>query len=226
MVNKVSIVQTEAVKQYTLGARLDTKNYPSLELVRLEKLFLKSSGKKILEYGFGSGVNTIHLLKCGYLITAIDVVKYNKFKLMNKLNNSQKKKLKLDILNLKSNRLPYKNNSFDHIVAMSVISLLGNENSVKRLLSEFVRVLKPNGKLIIDINDHESEFSKNSQQIRKNIFLTKLVDKKIKTFCLKNISQFKKLISKYFKVIDAGYTSHRVFKRKITEFIICAINSK
>ena len=43
---------------------------------------------------------------------------------------------------------------------MSVISLLGNENSVKRLLSEFVRVLKPNGKLIIDINDHESEFSK------------------------------------------------------------------
>ena len=91
MVNKVSIVQTEAVKQYTLGARLDTKNYPSLELVRLEKLFLKSSGKKILEYGFGSGVNTIHLLKCGYLITAIDVVKYNKFKLMNKLNNSQKK---------------------------------------------------------------------------------------------------------------------------------------
>ena len=175
---------------------------------------------------FGSGVNTIHLLKCGYLITAIDVVKYNKFKLMNKLNNSQKKKLKLDILNLKSNRLPYKNNSFDHIVAMSVISLLGNENSVKRLLSEFVRVLKPNGKLIIDINDHESEFSKNSQQIRKNIFLTKLVDKKIKTFCLKNISQFKKLISKYFKVIDAGYTSHRVFKRKITEFIICAINSK
>ena len=48
MVNKVSIVQTEAVKQYTLGARLDTKNYPSLELVRLEKLFLKS--KFILIY--------------------------------------------------------------------------------------------------------------------------------------------------------------------------------
>tara|TARA_B100000989_G_scaffold297877_1_gene285084 strand:+ start:1751 stop:2428 length:678 start_codon:yes stop_codon:yes gene_type:complete len=224
--NKVSIVQTEAVKQYTLGAKLDAKNYPSLELVRLEKLFFKSSGKKILEYGFGSGVNTIHLLKCGYFITAVDVVKYNKFKLMRKLNNSQKKKLKLDILNLRSHSLPYKKNSFDHIVAMSVISLLGNENSVKRLLSEFVRVLKPNGKLIIDINDHESEFSKNSQQIRKNIFLTKLIDKRIRTFCLKNISQFKKLISKYFKVIDAGYTSHRVFKRKITEFIICAINSK
>ena len=174
MVNKVSIVQTEAVKQYTLGARLDTKKLSFFRISKTGKnYFLNRLVKKFLEYGFGSGVNTIHLLKCGYLITAIDVVKYNKFKLMNKLNNSQKK-LKLDILNLKSNRLPYKNNSFDHIVAMSVISLLGNENSVKRLLSEFVRVLKPNGKLIIDINDHESEFSKNSQQNKKKYFFNKI----------------------------------------------------
>ena len=47
---------------------------------------------------------------------------------------------------------------------MSVISLLGNENSVNQLLNEFVRVLKPNGKLIIDINDHASEFSKNNKK--------------------------------------------------------------
>ena len=53
---------------------------------------------------------------------------------------------------------------------MSVISLLGNENSVNQLLIEFVRVLKPNGKLIIDINDHESEFSKNNKRVGKNIF--------------------------------------------------------
>ena len=51
-------------------------------------------------------------------------------------------------------------------------------------------MLKPNGKLIIDINDHESEFSKNNKRVGK-IFLTKIVDKKIKTFCLKNISEFK-----------------------------------
>ena len=78
-------------------------------------------------------------------------------------------------------------------------------------------------KLIIDINDHESNFLKIVN--KEKIFLTKLVDKN-KNILFKNISQFKKLISKYFKVIDAGYTSHRVFKRKITEFIICAINSK
>ena len=81
-------------------------------------------------------------------------------------------------------------------------------------------------KLIIDINDHQSEFSKNNSQIKKNIFLTKIVDKKIKTFCLKNVGEFKKLISKYFKVVDAGFSSHKIFKRKITEFIICAIKEK
>ena len=46
MVNKVSIVQTEAVKQYTLGARLDTKNYPSLELVDWKNYFLNRLVKK------------------------------------------------------------------------------------------------------------------------------------------------------------------------------------
>ena len=106
---------------------------------------------------------------------------------------------------------------------MSVISLLGDENSVKLLLNEFKRVLKPNGKLIIDINDHESEFSKNNYQIKKNIFFTKIINEKIKTFCLKNSKEFKKLISKYFKVIDVGFSSHKLFKKKITEFIICAV---
>ena len=43
---------------------------------------------------------------------------------------------------------------------MSVISLLGDENSVKLLLNEFKRVLKPNGKLIIDINDRVGIFKK------------------------------------------------------------------
>ena len=91
MKKRIKIVQSVAAEQYELGAKLTDKNYPSLELVRLEKLFLKSTGKEILEYGFGSGVNTIHLLKCGYKVTGIDVARYNKVKLKKKLNSSQKK---------------------------------------------------------------------------------------------------------------------------------------
>ena len=39
---------------------------------------------------------------------------------------------------------------------MSVISLLGAEKKIKFLLSEFKRILKPRGKIIIDINDHSN----------------------------------------------------------------------
>lgn len=222
MTKKLSIVQSEAIKQYDLGAKLTNKHYPSLELVRLERLFLNRNERKVLEYGFGSGVNTIHLLKCGYHVTGVDVSNYAKIKLLKKLNKTNKKNLKLDILKPNTKKLPYKDHSFDHIVAMSVISLLGSEHAVKLLLKEFLRILKPKGKLIIDINDHESEFSKNNFQIKKNIFLTKIIDKKIKTYCLKNIRDFKKLISIFFKVNDTGFSSHKLFKKKITEFIICA----
>ena len=34
-------------------------------------MFLNRSGIKVLEYGFGSGVNTIHLLRCGYHVTEL-----------------------------------------------------------------------------------------------------------------------------------------------------------
>ena len=53
---------------------------------------------------------------------------------------------------------------------MSVLSLLGSEKKIKNLLNEFKRVLKPNGKLILDINDHKSEFALNKKQIEKMFF--------------------------------------------------------
>ncbi len=43
---------------------------------------------------------------------------------------------------------------------MSVLSLLGSEKKIKFLLSELKRVLKPRGKIILDINTNKSEFGK------------------------------------------------------------------
>ena len=106
---------------------------------------------------------------------------------------------------------------------MSVLSLLGSEKKIKNLLNEFKRVLKPNGKLILDINDHKSEFALNKKQIEKNVFLTKPVnDKEVRTFCLKNEKDFKKIVSSYFLIKDIGFSSHKLFGREITEFIISA----
>ena len=68
------LVQLEAAEQYEKASSgSDIKSYPSLELVRLEKIFFNEKKGKLLEYGFGDGPNTIHLLKCGYKVYGIDV---------------------------------------------------------------------------------------------------------------------------------------------------------
>ena len=221
-------VQNAAIEQYEKAADGDVKQYPSLELVRIEKKFFKKKDAKLLEYAFGSGCNTIHLLKCGYKISGIDVssnwVKKTKERIK-KLNNI-KQQPNLLLLDPTKAQLPFNENSFDYIVAMSVLSLLGSEKKVKNLFREFIRILKPKGRIIIDINDHQSEFSQNKKEIEKNVFLAKPVDKEVACYCLKNEEEFSRLVEDFFDIKDLGFSSHKVFGRTITEFIICAENKK
>ena len=84
------------------------------------------------------------------------------------------KNLKLDLLDLDATRIPYPDNYFNYVVALSILSLLGTENRVRILLSELKRVMAPKGKIIIDINDQDSEFSSGKKQIDKNVFVTKI----------------------------------------------------
>ena len=67
-------------------------------------------------------------------------------------------------------KVPYPDNYFSYGVALSILSLLGTEDKVRLLLSELKRVMALKGKIIIDINDHESEFSEGKKQIEKMFF--------------------------------------------------------
>ena len=223
--NKFGLVQIEAAVEYEKAAKDSFKKYPSLELVRLEKLFFKGEKKgKLLEYAFGGGCNTLHLLECGYEVYGIDVAKGALRSTNERMKNYPNliKNLKLDLLFLDATRIPYPDNYFNYVVALSILSLLGTENRVRILLSELKRVMAPKGKIIIDINDQDSEFSSGKKQIDKNVFVTKPVDKEIKCYCLKNEKDFQVLIEDYFDIQDVGYSSHKVFGRRINEWIICA----
>ena len=218
------LVQYEAINQYEKAAYGDVKQYPSLELVRLEKWFFKSKKEgKLLEYAFGSGCNTIHLQKCGYKIFGLDVSSSWVLKTKKRVNKIKSAfKPKLFYLKPNSKKLPFKSNTFDFIVAMSILSLLGSEKKVKNLLKEFKRVLKPSGKIILDVNDQASDFSGKHNKIGKNIYKAKPIDGFIKTYCLKTPKDFENIVKKFFKVEDVGFSSHKVVGRTITEFIICA----
>ena len=223
--NPNGLVQIEAAAEYEKANKGTFKKYPSLELVRLEKLFFKDQNKgKLLEYAFGDGCNTLHLLECGYEVYGLDVAKeaLNSTNFRLKKYPELEKNAKLSLLPLDATKVPYPDNYFSYGVALSILSLLGTEDKVRLLLSELKRVMAPKGKIIIDINDHESEFSKGKKQIEKNVFLSKPMENEIKCFCLENEKDFENLIKDYFKIEDIGYSSHKIFGRRINEWIICA----
>jgi ubiquinone/menaquinone biosynthesis C-methylase UbiE len=221
--NKFPLVQIAAIDEYEKGNFETSKSYPSLELVRLEQVFFKDKFAHILEYGFGSGCNTEHLLKKGYKVTGIDVSK-NAIKFSKQRLKKYYKKVQLLRLLKNSKKLPFKNNNFDYIVILSVLSLLGSKKKIQYLLSELSRVLKPKGKIILDINSINSEFGQ--KKISKNIYQTKILKNKILTYCSTSLKDFENLVSKHFRVKDKGYTKFKIFNRKIEEFIISAINKK
>lgn len=215
---KNTLVQAKAVEQYDKSALVSNKDYPSLELVRLERLFLKNQKGKLLEYGFGSGCNTLHLLKRNYDITALDISKNAIIKFKKKI--SKKNKIKLVHLKANSTKLPFKNNTFNFIIAMSVLSLLGSKKTIIKLFKEFDRVLKKNGRLILDINTKKSNVSNKKKEKIKRSF-TYVVDDYIETYCVGSKKQFTQLVKPFFNIIDVGFSKHQLFKKEISEFIIC-----
>ena len=184
-------VQKKAIDQYNKSILVSNKDYPSLELVRLEKKFFQNPKGKLLEYGFGSGCNTLHLLKKNYNVVALDVASnaIKKFKKKNK----KYKNISYVLLNPKLKKLPFKTETFDYIVAMSVLSLLGTKKRVVATLKEFYRILKLNGKLILDINSSKSDVTKKKHSKNKQN-LTYVVDDYIKTYCVKSKLEFKEIV--------------------------------
>ena len=120
----------------------DAHKYPNINLVRLEKWFLKKRGK-ILDHGFGYCENSIHLAKEGYKVYGTEISK----KLVNfalrkiKIHNV-KNRVFIKYINPKMKKIPYKNKFFDNIISLGVIQYLGEKENVKYTLQELSRCLK------------------------------------------------------------------------------------
>ena len=126
----MKLVQSEVLKKWEKAyADGSDKRYPSIDLVRLEYWFFKHPGQgRLLEYGFGSGVNTIHLLECGYEVVGLDAARGAKRVVERKMDRYPELKNRMTLLHLPSDAeaLPFEENTFDSLVCMSVLSLLGS----------------------------------------------------------------------------------------------------
>lgn len=211
-------------RAYSAGS---DKRYPNIDLVRLDAWFFQKKSGKLLEYGFGCGVNLIHLLSSGYDVDAVEIIPEAKNLVESKLESSglSSTQCRLHLLDVTDEKLPFQSSYFDYITCVSVLSLLGSKERISRLLSEFHRVLKRGGKLIVDINDAKSDFAKDGIPQGDDRFLypanPRGNDTQAMTVCLSNSEDFRRLLEPFFQVDHEGYSEHKLMHSHIKEYIFC-----
>lgn len=200
------------------------KWYPAIDLVRLERWFFKNPGR-VLDYGTGAGVNAVHLARRGYVVEALDasgeMVKVARKRVA---DNGMDASVTVEKIEATASRLPFEDESFDYVVCVNVLSLVGSRERIELLLSEFRRVVKPGGKLILDVNAASADFARNSRMIEPDVYLFKGADgteSGIPTYCPPDAESFAAMVGKVFAVDDVGYTSFKYLHSTITEYIVC-----
>ncbi len=190
----------------------DAHDYPNINLVRLEKWFLKNNrSDKLLDYGCGYGENSVYFAKEGYEVHASDVSK-NLITYLKKKNKSKaKQKIKFFHINKKLKKLPFKDDYFDTIICTGVIMYLASKEKIVFLLKEFERCLKPNGKFIISTFGPQNTFIKRSKKINKNTYVFEGKEKfhvpitiKNKLYIPYSAKNFKSFFPKKLNVQEVG----------------------
>ena len=201
------------------------KSYPTVEIVRLEQWYWGGKPGRVLEYAFGSGANLIHLMKRGHDVEAIDVSPAAKGMVERKLAElTLPGKARLTLLAHDADRLPYEDGVFDFVNCLSVLSLLASRPRVERLLDEFLRVMKPGGKLIADINSTNSDFARGSEHVGDGVYLFRGMNGSgppVPTYCPGTEAEFVSLFHGY-KIDDVGYAAHKYGPSEIYEHLVCA----
>lgn len=94
----------------------------------------------VLDLGSGDGAFTIPLIKKGLNVISADLSHIR----LRSIKSVNQKLAECDAL-----ILPFKDNSFDTILFVEVLEHLPNKQAQEDALMEFIRVLKPNGRLVL-----------------------------------------------------------------------------
>ena len=225
---ETGLVQSQVVSKWNeTYAKGSDKSFPNLDLVRLEKWFFGGKPGRLLEYAFGCGVNLMHMLQCGYEADAVDASIEAKKLVESKLAKRPElqSRARLHHIDAKANKLPFENETFDYVTCISMLSLLGSKERVSYMLSEFRRVMKPDAKIITDINGPQSDFARESERLGNDIYVYRGLHKNEQPFecyCPSNAQVFADLVKEHFVIDDVGHTGHKYFHSEIQEFIVCA----
>jgi len=119
-------------------------NYSQLLCEYLADKYFKARNGKILDVGCGRGEHIEIFNKLGFDAYGVDME-----------GVAKEKGLKVEIVDLEKENLPYPDNYFDFLMCKSAIEHIRN---VHHLLAEIYRVLKPGGKIVIMTADWKANY--------------------------------------------------------------------
>ena len=142
--------------------------WPSETLVRLIKGdyipgFPKSSaGMSAIDVGFGNCNNTIVLGEAGFAVSGVEVHED-----ICRAGRDRMAKFGFDVdFRVGTNcKLPFPDRQFDLLVSWNVLHYEGTEENVCTALSEYARVLKSNGRLIVSTTGPEHKILHNAETV-------------------------------------------------------------
>lgn len=148
------------------------ENIPSIA-----KLFKNKGVKKVLDLGCGTGRHTVYLVKNGFEVYGIDIAPVG-IKLAKEWLEKEKLKANFKLGNIYQ-KLPYKDNFFDAIVATQVINH-GKINNIRKSIEEMERILKPKGLIFLTARRRRLR-NWHTNSIRREIFQEPNSNKTFKT---------------------------------------------
>ena len=117
-------------------------------LLMVENIALPSEAR-VLEVGCGAGRTTVALAERGYTVEAVDTVRDMLLTTRARVVRAAVTK-RVRVIQASADRLPYLDNQFSLVLAIGVLPWLA---CIRKAMTEFIRVTRPNGCLIVSIDN-------------------------------------------------------------------------
>jgi SAM-dependent methyltransferase len=129
--------------------------YPADWVIRFHNMFLKKNipeGGKILDYGCGSGNNSVFFMQKGYSVFGVDVAPSFKNLVAKNLALHSVDKSALanfSVITADTTTINFSDNHFDFVLANQVLYYLPTEEHLRKICVEIRRILRPGGFVFI-----------------------------------------------------------------------------
>ena len=208
--------------------------FPSETLIRIFKgdyisnFEFKNNNKqfKILDIGFGSGNNLIFFNSLGFKVYGTEITT----KICKTIKKELLKHNVKSVLKKGDNQnLPFRSNFFDCLVSWDVIHYEKSISSYKKSIDEYLRVLKPGGRLILSTMAPKSSMFLKSERIDDTFIICKNKNDirfNQKFICFKNILIFKTYYNNKFSSNFYGRHTSIIFEKNYDSFLFTGKKNK